>query len=117
MLVSSGTIGKHERHSLASLFIYAGQDIKEGYYKNLWKLNLNEADQGNMHDLEQFKKLQWVAVPTTGDVPPAYSHHTCVVHADTMYLYGGVRGEQNNPDFYKLDLNKLTWTLIQAEVS
>lgn len=40
------------------LFVFGGQDLKEGSYNNLWKLNLKDALGG--------KSTAWEYIPTSG---------------------------------------------------
>ena len=106
------------------LYIYGGEDIKEGRFSDLWALNLEEFLKYEDHDMEDLEReeaerdhrFEWKLVKTHGDSPGALAHHKAVIHTQCMYVFGGIdqRGE-NNKHFYSLDMNSFKWTRKDAE--
>ena len=62
----------------------------------------------------------WSQISTCGEIPTDRSNHVSVIVDDYLYVYSGLRHEGNESennytifdDFYKLDLNSLTWSKI-----
>lgn len=92
------------------LYIYGGEDSREGKYGNLWKLDLEEfmsigeqpqddlteEEMKNMsreEDNPEDKKLCWHLIDTTGPSPGPISHHNAVIKGDSMYLFGGMKSD------------------------
>lgn len=116
------------------IYIYGGEDNREGKYDTLWKLNLDafieignkgsaaEEDKQNEdikttnspdnEDQEDDQRLQWELIKTTGTKPGAISYHKAVAKGDFMYLFGGMRADgECNGELYMLDLNTYEWTI------
>lgn len=110
-----------------SIYVYGGEDSREGKYDSLWKLDLDafieigdkiqedqtEEEAKNMtHQNDDDKRLQWELISTTGTKPGAISYHKAVVKDDNMYLFGGMRGDgECNGELYILNLTTYEWTI------
>ena len=103
------------------LYIYGGEDIKEGKFEDLQYLDLDEFFDHEEKDLEDKEvddeeHYRWKTVTTTGDKPGPLAHHKACIHNQCMYLIGGLDGVgNNNPNFYSLDMNTFKWTKIEAD--
>ena len=91
------------------LYIYGGEDSREGKYDSLWKLNLEEfieiGEKGNKNeenkDLEDNPpekqeddgKLIWHCVDTKGSKPGPLSHHQAEIIGDQMFIFGGMKSD------------------------
>jgi hypothetical protein len=62
--------------------VFGGQDLKEGCYNSLWKLNIKHILDGG--------STSWELIKGTGKVPKAISHHTGFIYDDYLYVYGGL---------------------------
>ena len=52
---------------------------------------------------------QWVQLDYRGDRPGKISHHSAVLNSNIMFLYGGLKGIDNSPHLYGLNLDTLIW--------
>lgn len=118
-----------------SLYIYGGEDSREGKFSNLWKINLDEfieAGEQPNEDLEgeenksimekdessptDPKKFHWQLIETTGAKPGALSHHKSLLKGDEMYLSGGMKEDtDSNPDLYCLNMKSYEWRVVHTE--
>eukprot|EP00357_Protocruzia_adherens_P018677 CAMPEP_0114987920 /NCGR_PEP_ID=MMETSP0216-20121206/9293_1 /TAXON_ID=223996 /ORGANISM="Protocruzia adherens, Strain Boccale" /LENGTH=217 /DNA_ID=CAMNT_0002350607 /DNA_START=30 /DNA_END=679 /DNA_ORIENTATION=- len=88
------------------LYIYGGEDIREGIVSNMYKINI-ERDSD---------VIEWQPVESTGDGPGAISHHTGVVHEGKWYLFGGNREDGAEVGWvYIFDYETCSWTTVKAE--
>jgi len=87
------------------LYIFGGQDLKEGSYNTLWRLNLKQIMDGGTTAWEQI-------LNQTGAKPKPISHHSGFVHEDTLFVYGGLVDSDSNKDVYMLDLRSMAWSVI-----
>jgi hypothetical protein len=73
------------------LYIYGGQDLKEGPLNNIWRANLDIAVRGN---------VQWENIGkwTSMQPPFSYSHHCGVCWQGKLYFYGGSRAYAGRMD-------------------
>ena len=69
------------------LFIFGGNDIKEGTMDCLWMLNLNNISE--MEKADKMKSCKWTQIFPTGSGPGKLAYHSSIIVEDTMYLYGG----------------------------
>jgi len=79
------------------LYIFGGQDLKEGSYNTLWRLNLRHIMEGGTTSWEQITSC-------SGKGPKPISHHSGFVHKDTLYVFGGLMDGDSNKNFYSLCL-------------
>lgn len=84
-----------------SLFVFGGQDLKEGIYNTCWRLPIKIIMEGGT--------TCWEEVHTVGTVPPPIAHHCGAIYKDTFYVYGGMIGSDSNNKIYGLNLITLTW--------
>lgn len=114
------------------MYVFGGEDSREGKFDNLWRLNLDEfieigekeSDQEENKDLGQDQtespkddgKLKWELVETSGTQPGTLSHHQADLIGEEMYIFGGMKsdGECNN-NLYALNLGTLEWRLEHPE--
>ena len=97
------------------LYIFGGHDIREGFLNNLWMIDMDAFNDFDVHPEDQEKSCGWQQLQFNGKLrPEAVSHHTSVVHGNTMYLFGGclASGLENN-DFWSLNIDKMTWQIIK----
>jgi hypothetical protein len=76
------------------LYIYGGQDLKEGPFSSIWRTNMDLAVKGTVR-WENIDK--W----TTMQPPFSYSHHCGVSWNSKLYFFGGSRayaGKLNGRD-------------------
>eukprot|EP00128_Syssomonas_multiformis_P012608 Colp12_sorted_trinity150504_noHs@27347 len=70
-----------------------------------------------------FATQRWERIPTKGamsritknSMPVARRSHSCVVHENAAYIYGGTDGINMLGDIWKLDLETFTWHGFQIE--
>lgn len=79
-----------------SLYIFGGQDLKEGTYNSLWRLPLKVIMEGGTS--------AWEKIQTTGSIPPPIAHHSGILYGDTWYIYGGIIRYDSNRQIYALNL-------------
>jgi hypothetical protein len=117
------------------IYIYGGEDNREGKYDSLWRLNLDEFIEmenkvqdspknedeevknitENEHDESVNNGLQWELVATQGPSPGPLSYHKATVKGDLMYLFGGMKPDDEcNGDLYILNLTTFEWTIDPA---
>lgn len=117
------------------MYVYGGEDSREGKYESLWKLNLDEfieiADNKN-DDLEHEenkdldeeeevppttdRKLHWRLVETSGAKPGPLSHHQAKIIGDDMYIFGGMKSDgECNDELYALNINSMEWRVVHCE--
>lgn len=61
------------------------------------------------------KEFKWVLVETKGEVKPGpLAHHSSLVYGDKMYLFGGSNLENENTNFFSLDLGLFKWEIIKS---
>ena len=89
-----------------SLYIFGGQDLKEGTYNNLWRLPLNHIMEGGATSWEKVTNM-------TGKAPPPISHHSGFLYKDTLYVFGGLVEGDSNKDMYALNLKSFHWSIVE----
>lgn len=115
------------------LYIYGGEDSREGKYDTLWRLNLDEFieigakaleehhDEENKdikddEEVENSTKFHWEQITTTGAKPDAISRHTAVVNGDEMYIFGGTKNNgESNEDLLCLNFKSLEWRVVHSD--
>lgn len=104
------------------LYIYGGEDIKEGRSDDLWSLDLDafiefedkEVEESTIDDLSE--KFTWQRVKTHGDSPGPLAHHKACVHNQCMYMFGGINDHDENVEhFYSLDMNSFKWSKFEVD--
>ena len=89
------------------LYVFGGQDLKEGAYNNLWRLNIKAVLDGGTSNWEQ--------ITTTGNEPKPTSHLQGFVSDKRFYFYGGLQGVDSNSEMYTIDLEELEWQTVEVE--
>ena len=82
-----------------ALYVFGGQDLKEGTYNSLWKLPIKIIMEGG--------STAWEEVSSSGSVPPPIAHHCGALHGDDFYVYGGMINSDSNDKMYTLNLKNL----------
>ncbi len=86
------------------LYVFGGQDLKEGSYNTMWKLSLKIVLDGGT--------TGWELVNTSGQVPAPISHHNGLINGDSFYVYGGMQAGETNEDLYMLNLKTMKWQIL-----
>lgn len=103
------------------LFVFGGQDIKEGLFNEMWKLNLDnfikyeerELDEHELDTVTRDRSLEWQPVEQHGghEAPGKLAHHKACIHNQCMYVFGGIKESgENNADVYQFDMNSNKWS-------
>jgi len=104
--------------SLFSLYVHGGRDLKEGSIATMWRLNLSNIHSQMADDGSADGASEWELVPTTGKGPGRISHHTVSVRPDKQVLfYGGLKGEDSNPEVFLFNPNTNSWLTVTTSVS
>ena len=82
---------------VCSLYIHGGRDLKEGPISSMWRVNLS-----CVHQLAQdpFTNVEWEQVETSGKGPGCISHHKAFPMKKEILFYGGLKGEDSNPEIF-----------------
>ena len=88
------------------LYIFGGQDLKEGAFNTLWRLDLKKTLINSSGKWEQIN---------CRNTPKPISHHNGFIHEDKLYIYGGVHGMDSNGSLLQLDLKNWNWTKIDFD--
>lgn len=67
-------------------------------------------------DVSDPSRLTWHEWRTRGDVPQKKGYHTANLVGDKMIVFGGSDGHASFADVHVLNLQTLTWTLVNTEV-
>jgi Kelch motif len=105
--------------------VHGGQDLKEGCFGDMWKLNIDflyakqgtlEQDQ-DMQDGTEIEGATWKQVNITGSFPAKLAHHQGVLqeHTKEFIIYGGIRGLDSSDTLYVVDLKTFKFTAITAD--
>ena len=96
------------------MYIYGGNDIREGPLDTLWAFELEKV--GELRELadtspgpDAHAKLEWNKVETTGRSPGRISHHATVVSGDRMILIGGSCDGLTSARLHSLNLKSFNW--------
>jgi hypothetical protein len=77
-----------------SFYVHGGQDIKEGAFNDMWRVNLQFLDQSpsELKDEHEIYDIQWEQVKTSGNGPKPISHHSGILQEQAGYfiVYGGI---------------------------
>jgi dynein heavy chain len=68
-------------------------------------------DFNDLHVLDCYS-WEWIALETTGDVPPPRSGHQAVAVGTDLYVFGGWNSVEEFDDMYVLDTELLEWTKL-----
>jgi N-acetylneuraminic acid mutarotase len=78
-----------------NIYVYGGQDLREGVFSGLWVLHVDVADSRNDY---------WEKIEATEDGPGEICRHTAVVHANRMYIFGGTDNSRESNTLFCYDL-------------
>lgn len=98
-----------------SLYIHGGRDLKEGSIATMWRVNIN-----GMKALfrDPFYPVEWEPIALQGRNPGKISHHKAfVISQQNVLVYGGLKGEDSNPDIFLYNAIANTWSNVQFAVS
>lgn len=89
--------------------------MKEGSIATMWRVNLSGVK-------ELFRDanfpVEWEPITTTGRNPGKISHHKAfVMNEQSVLIYGGLKGEDSNPDIFLFNTVNNSWTTMQYAVS
>ncbi|OMJ68853.1 hypothetical protein SteCoe_33574 [Stentor coeruleus] len=77
------------------MFIYGGQDLREGPQTGMWRIEIGQFDQGEWEELK------------TQDFGPL-CRHSAIVKNDSMYVFGGTDGTQEFNRIIVFNLNNFS---------
>jgi hypothetical protein len=102
-------------------YVHGGQDLKEGSFGDLWQLNVDFLNHGDLDRIEgdeaaEVENVQWKQVNITGKFPSKISHHQGYVQETSkeLIIYGGIVGIEGSDTLYVVDLTKYNFTAIPA---
>jgi hypothetical protein len=89
------------------LYIYGGQDLREGVLSSLWRIQLSEALKGD---------VTWENITATTTNAPSYafSHHCGVCYQNKLYFFGGYRQYAGNLGKYDRSKVRMKNSLPQS---
>jgi len=69
---------------ISRFYVHGGQDLKEGSFGDMWKLNVDFLNHGALDRAEgdegiEVENIQWKQVTLTGKFPTKIAHHQGVV--------------------------------------
>ncbi|CDW87956.1 kelch motif family protein [Stylonychia lemnae] len=94
-----------------SFYIHGGQDLKEGSYGDLWRVDYSFIfDENKLVNDFEMENLQWEEVKLQGKHPKKLSHHGGVLQANisAFIIYGGIIGMDSCDILYVIDLNNFS---------
>ena len=94
------------------LYIFGGNDIKEGTMDSMWMINLAHFADLEKPDHMQNKICKWSEWETSGKHPGKVAYHTINVIGDTAYLIGGSNEVAENENVYTLYMNSFEWRVL-----
>lgn len=94
------------------LYIFGGNDIKEGTMDSMWMINLAHFADLEKPDHMQNKICKWAEWETSGKHPGKVAYHTINVIGDTAYLIGGSNEVSENEHVYTLYMNSFEWRIF-----
>lgn len=106
------------------LYVFGGEDIKEGRVDDLWCLDLDaffdkeekELEDNELEDQSELDKYCWHKIETHGDHPGKIAHHKACIESQCMYVFGGIDDAGDNiKHFYCLDMNSFKWSKYDTE--
>lgn len=72
------------------MYIFGGNDIRDGTMNNLWSFDLRSLDGlKSGQSASDPATMAWQPIRTHGSIPDAISHHQSIVAGKNMYLIGG----------------------------
>jgi len=92
------------------LYVHGGHDLKEGAMNSMWRVDLNA-----IHQLfkDPYHPVAWQHVVGKGQDLGRISHHSTIVFGSDVIFYGGMKGEDSNPDIALFKTETATWSKIQ----
>ena len=93
-------------------YIHGGHDIREGSQETLWEIDLNALQ--DMENAKEEEPVEWKLMEPSNKFGPI-SRHTCVVHGDKAYSYGGSNAGMESRQLYALDLRTFKWEKLHAK--
>lgn len=88
------------------LFIYGGQDLREGVFKDMWVLTM---------DPGYGDEDSWEKIPGDDMAPNMLCRHSAVVYQNRMYIFGGTDNFTENNTTFCFDLMAKNWLRYPAE--
>ena len=73
------------------IYIFGGQDLKEGSINTVWRINIRQIVSGIENDKINIE-TQWDYLKCKGTIPQPMSHHNSFIFNNKMYCYGGLSG-------------------------
>jgi hypothetical protein len=76
-----GTTSKYWIHHInIRFYVHGGQDLKEGSFGDMWKLNIDFLNKGALDKIEgdeeiEVENIQWRQVTLSGKYPASIAHH------------------------------------------
>jgi N-acetylneuraminic acid mutarotase len=67
-------------HSFGKIYVFGGQDLREGVFGDLWELSIDKNDSRNDY---------WEKKEGDENAPGDLCRHSAVVHENRMYIFGG----------------------------
>ena len=84
----------------------------------MWRLNLSTIHSQMADDGSADGASEWELVQTSGKGPGRISHHTVSVRPDKQVLfYGGLKGEDSNPEVFLFNPQTNSWLTVTTSVS
>ena len=84
--------------------------MKEGAMSSMWRVDLTD-----IHKLfnDPVYPVAWEQVQGKGKDLGKISHHSAVVFDSDVVFYGGMKGEDSNPDIALFKTETATWTMLK----
>jgi hypothetical protein len=101
------------------LYIHGGLDLKDGFFGDIWKLNLNfMKDPDVLKDGYDIEYEHWQELTVTGTYPKKIAHHKGVLQESLKQyvIYGGIIGLDSSDILYVIDLNSLNFEAIPSSL-
>jgi N-acetylneuraminic acid mutarotase len=84
-----------------NIYVYGGQDLREGVFSGLWVLHIDYEDSRNDY---------WEKLEGDANAPGELCRHSAVVYGDSMWLFGGTDNSDESSTVYCFDFNSRSWT-------
>lgn len=94
------------------MFIHGGRDHEQGSFDTMWRVDLGKI---KLLKEDSSQNIEWEPVKFKGNSPGRISHHTAHVIEDSpdVIIYGGIKGDESNPDVYNFNVDTFTWSKLQ----
>lgn len=84
------------------LYVFGGQDLREGAFCDLWVLRLDRDNHGSSHDT-------WEKLGIDEYAPKELCRHSAVVNSNRMYIFGGTNNFTENNKIHCYDMMSKEW--------